>query len=134
MEPEPDASHYARGLTNLANINRSNALSEQHMELCKKLVKSLGRSREQGPPGGISSLSLPDSDCVMRPIGALYFDDAAWMDKEQVPKSMRLLHPDIPNDLAHFLGVQSLRRLHQVSRISEALNSKPEQAALCSKQ
>ena len=117
MEPEPDASHYARGLINLANVNRSTALSEHHMELCKKLVRSLGRNREQGPPG-ISSLSLPDSDCVMRPMGALYFDDAAWMDKEQVPKSMRLMHPDIPNDLAHFLGVQSLRRLHQVSCVS----------------
>ncbi len=57
---------------------------------------------------------LPDSEGLMVPSRHIFFDDAPWL----AGSGQRLVHPDIPNDVAEALGAQSLRYHHQVSHAS----------------
>ena len=48
---------------------------------------------------------VPDESCRLVEAGSLHFNDAAWLDTS----GMRLVHPDMPQQVAEALGVRSLR-------------------------
>ena len=54
-------------------------------------------------------LFLPDSDAILAPTSALFFNDAPWLAEADA----RLVHPDISLDLAEAMLAQSLRDHHQ---------------------
>lgn len=60
-----------------------------------------------------SQLLAPDSYGVLRPAFDLVYNDAPWMDNDNLVLK-HFIHPDISNDLACRLGFQSLRYLSLV--------------------
>ena len=58
-------------------------------------------------------LLIPDFSGVLIPIGDLVYNDAPWMENS-TPVGKHFVHPNISNDLANRLGIQSLRCLSLV--------------------
>lgn len=54
---------------------------------------------------------VPDSDRILAPASACFFNDAAWLDAGD----LRMMHPQIDNSTAELLGCKSLRVQHQAS-------------------
>lgn len=54
------------------------------------------------------SLPVPDERGVLRPVSALVFNDAPWLDDAQ--SDATFVHPRLSHEVAAHVGVASLRR------------------------
>ncbi|BDA44284.1 probable Sacsin [Coccomyxa sp. Obi] len=102
--------HATRALQGLAKEQGPLALSERQLSLAVQLAKSLAQLKAEGASIH-DQVWLPDNEHVMAVSRHIFFDDAPWL----AGSGQRLVHPDIPNDVAEALGAQSLRYHHQVN-------------------
>jgi hypothetical protein len=57
----------------------------------------------------------------MAPASALYLNDATWLVKQDT--RLKLVHPDVPMDVARELNARSLRQHHQVGLTEISIQS-----------
>eukprot|EP00897_Mesotaenium_endlicherianum_P007203 jgi/Mesen1/6510/ME000332S05518 len=109
-----DAEDCAGVLLRLAQDVGSKKLSQEHLNFAMRVLKTLtevvpaGSSSQGAGLLGRGEVLMPDAAGVLAPAKDLAFNDATWL--ADVTKR-RLVHKDVPIDLAERLGARSLRHL-----------------------
>ena len=98
----------AQALQHLARLHDGERLSDRQLAIAVLLAKALADLQRQ--KRARHRAFLPDVGGVMAPSSALYVNDAVWL----VGRDTRLVHPDVPMDVARELNARSLRQHHQV--------------------
>jgi hypothetical protein len=101
--------NFMAALERMAALHGQEALSPEQITVAVELAKHVAAAAADLLH--YRAVYLPDSDGVLAHATALHYNDADWLGGD----GLRLIHPDIPLDLAETLGVVSLRLHHQVS-------------------
>lgn len=106
---------YCQVLQRLQNDTKGMPLSADHLSFVFRVLEAVADCFTENPliESSSNQLLAPDSYGVLRPAFDLVYNDAPWMDNDNLVLK-HFIHPDISNDLACCLGFQSLRYLSLV--------------------
>ncbi|CAM8938869.1 unnamed protein product [Rhodiola kirilowii] len=106
---------YYQALQHLQKDTKGMPLSVDHLSFVFRVLEAVADCFAENPLIETSNNQLlaPDSYGVLRPAFDLVYNDAPWMDSDNTILK-HFIHPDISNDLACRLGLQSLRYLSLV--------------------
>uniref|UniRef100_A0A7N0RD15 RING-type domain-containing protein n=1 Tax=Kalanchoe fedtschenkoi TaxID=63787 RepID=A0A7N0RD15_KALFE len=106
---------YCQALQHLQKETKGMPLGVDHLSFVFRVLEAVADCFAESPLTEMSNSQLlaPDSYGVLRPASDLVYNDAPWMDNDNIVLK-HFIHPDISHDLASRLGLQSLRYLSLV--------------------
>ncbi|EFJ19830.1 hypothetical protein SELMODRAFT_152901 [Selaginella moellendorffii] len=111
------AGDYVSILERVAADVKGDALSPEQLTFVLSVLGTLSEVLETADRSIYESILIPDAVSQLVPAKALVYNDAPWLSEDgSQAGGLRLVHPDVDNNLARQLGARSLRYLSVVDQ------------------